>query len=209
MCGRYAFMPEDVDPVLARMIDRMDRDERESITMGRISPGDRPMVITMQGSKLDAHAMRWGMPLPEEPRLVINARAESAAEKAMFAGLLPHNRCLMPASLYFEWTRNPAHTRMQVRGESKMYMAGLYRRSMEAAAEWEFVVLTRPASEDVARVHDRMPLILPDRASCLAWLRDEVAARRMLNDPPEVRCGVQADEPEQLDMFDLLDQLEL
>lgn len=209
MCGRYAFMPEDMEPAMTRMIARMNRDEREEMTTGTIRPGDTPPVFVMKDGKIETRAMRWGMPLPEETRLVINARAESAGDKAMFAGLLRQNRCLMPASLYYEWTRGPAHTRMQVRKGPKMYMAGLYRQSMEAAAEWEFVVLTKPATGDVACVHDRMPLILPDSASCLAWLRDEAAARGMLSDPPEVRCNVQADEPEQLDMFDLLDGLEM
>ena len=207
MCGRYAFVPEDMEPAVLQAIQQMNRTEQPAV--GDVRPGDTPAVLVMEAGTPKARIMRWGMPLPEEKRLVINARAESVEEKGMFAGLMRENRCLLPATLYYEWNRSAAHTRMKIRSGKGIYMAGLYRRSMEAAAEWEFVVITKPASDDVSGVHDRMPLILPDRASRRAWLRDERAAREILHTPPEVNCAVEADEPEQLDMFALLDMMEI
>ena len=185
MCGRYRFLSQD------------------------IRPGDEPEVFVMVDGELTARAMRWGMPLPEENRLVINARAETVEQKGMFAGLVRQNRCLVKASLYYEWTRTAAHTRMKIENGKSLYMAGLFRKSAEAASGWEFVVLTKPAAGDVASVHDRMPMILPDRESRRAWMLDEAAARELLQSPPEVLCRVQADEPEQMDMFALMNLLEI
>lgn len=209
MCGRYAFVPEEMEPAVLREIGKMNRTERIQPDTGTIRPGDVPPVLIMEAGAPSARAMRWGMPLSGESRLVINARVESVEKKGMFAGLMCRNRCLLPATQYYEWNRSAAHTRMKISSGRGMYMAGLYRRSEETAAGWEFVVLTKPSSGDVSVVHDRMPLILSDRDSRRAWMRDEAAARAILHAPPEVSCLVEADEPEQLDMFALLDMMEI
>ena len=46
-----------------------------------------------------------------------------------------------------------------------------------------------------------MPLILPEKEQRRGWLRDESAARRILERPPKLRLWAEADEPEQLDLF--------
>lgn len=185
MCGRYRLLTQD------------------------IRPGDEPEVFVLADGELTAKPMRWGMTLPEENRLVINARAETVEQKGMFAGLVRQNRCLVRASLYYEWMRTAAHTRMKIETGKNLYMAGLFRRSMEVASGWEFVVLTKPAVGEVAKVHDRMPMILPNRESRRAWMTDEPAARGLLQSPPEVLCRVQADEPEQLDWFSMMNLVEI
>jgi len=209
MCGRYAFLPDDMGPAMKRIIAMLNREDAAKMAQGDVHPGDTALVLVSESGKAVPKVMRWGMPLPEEPRLVINARAESAEQKGMFAGLVRQNCCLIPASLYYEWLRTEAHTRMKVEDEVDLYIAGLYRRSLDPAVECECVVLTKPAVGQVAAIHDRMPMILPDKADRRAWMNDEQAARAMLKQPPEVNCRVQADEPEQMDMFALFDMLEI
>lgn len=209
MCGRYAFLPEDLGPAMQRVIAALNRSDAEAMARGDVRPGDTPLVLVSEGGRAVPKVMRWGMPLPEESRLVINARAESAGQKGMFSGLIQKNRCLIPAARYYEWQRTQAHTRMKVEAAAEMYMAGLFRRSADTEAQWECVVLTKQAVGEVAAVHDRMPMILPDKASRRAWMQDEHAARALLANPPEVLCRVQADEPEQMDLFELIDMLEI
>ena len=74
--------------------------------------------------------------------------------------------------------------------------------------------LQKAAAEKDAQAEEQkadaiMPLILPDKASRRAWMQDEHAARALLANPPEVLCRVQADEPEQMDLFELIDMLEI
>lgn len=208
MCGRYAFMPEDMDPGFLATVERMNRSELERISSGNISPGDTPAAIVMENGAPAAKRMRWGMPVEDGSRLVINARSESVSERAMFARLLEGHRCLLPANHYYEWTRNAAHTRMKITGDGSLYMAGLFRPAA-GQADWEFVVLTQASCGDAATVHDRMPLILPDRTSRRAWLRDAEFARELLKSPPALKLCVTADEPEQMDLFALLDGIEI
>lgn len=208
MCGRYAFMPEDMEPGFMAAVARMNREEKAALSQGEIRPGDTPAAIMMQGGAPAARRMRWGMPMADRSRLVINARSEKVEQTGMFAGLLENNRCLLPANLYYEWTRDAAHTRMKITGGSEMYMAGLFRACADEA-RWEFVVLTKQAVGDVARVHDRMPLLLPDRESRRGWLRDGAYARQLLRTPPQALLKIVADEPEQTDLFSLIDGIEL
>lgn len=205
MCGRYAFMPEDMESGFMAAVERMNRAEQAKITRGDVHPGDTPAAIVMAQGAPEICRMRWGMPIEEEKRLVINARSETAQESAMFSGLIARHRCLLPAKLYYEWTRSAAHTRMKISGGGDLYMAGLFRRAANEPG-WEFVVLTQAAGGEVARIHDRMPLLLPDRNSRRQWLRDEGFARRVLENPPGMHLSVLADEPEQLDLFSLIEE---
>ena len=90
---------------------------------------------------------------------------------------------------------------MKVCSGRRLYLAALLRSSALSPTGTEFAVLTRPAVGEVCALHDRMPLILPDRQMRRRWLEDETFARLLLQNPPEVPCSVQADEPEQLDLF--------
>lgn len=205
MCGRYGFFPE-ADAVLMDCMARLNREDRQAASTGVVHPGDTPPVFVMENGVPVAKLARWGIQSPDRPQLVINARSETAAEKPMFAAAVRQGRCLLPASLYYEWTRKSrSRTRMQVRSGRRLYMAALIRPSASSPTGTEFAVLTRPAAGEVSALHDRMPLILPDRQTRRQWLEDETFARLLLQNPPDVSCSAQADEPEQLDLFALLE----
>lgn len=95
MCGRYF----------------ADTDEREmsilysafagqpEVKAGEIFPTNLAPVITKHG---ELQAMRWGFLRFDGKGAIINARSETAAEKAMFHYPMQYGRCLIPASWYFE-----------------------------------------------------------------------------------------------------------
>ena len=98
----------------------------------------------------------------------MNARVESASEKASFRESGRKRRCIIPASSYFEWEhvdrgdgKKSAGPKYSIcpKGQDMTWLCGLYR--MEDGVP-VFTVLTRDASEDVAVLHDRMPLMLPE-----------------------------------------------
>ncbi|MDO4355109.1 MAG: SOS response-associated peptidase family protein [Clostridia bacterium] len=205
MCGRYGFFPEQ-DAVLQECLRQLKPEERLAASTGVVRPGDTPAVFVMENGAPAVRLARWGMQAPDRPQMVINARSETAADKPMFAGALQQGRCLLPASLYYEWTRRSrSRTRMKVRGGRVTYMAALIRPSATSPTGTEFAVLTREATGEVRGLHDRMPLILPDRLTRRRWLEDETFARLLLKNPPDPPCSVEADEPEQLDLFAQLD----
>lgn len=123
--------------------------------------------------------VRWGL-IPSWVRdpgqfsTLINARAETAAEKPSFRGAMRHRRCLVPANAFYEWV-GPAgakrpHMLRPVRG-GPMAFAGLWEHWLGAdGSEIDaMAILTVAANATTARVHDRMPAILrPEQFD--AWL---------------------------------------
>ena len=159
MCGRY-FLERDIsDAALLRILETLEAREEGAKICGDIFPTDRAPALA-DGRIL---SMRWGFARPGA-RAVINARSETAQEKAMFRGAW---RCLLPASGFYEWGGEQKRRYAFARPGGVIYMAGLWRR--EADGEKRFVILTREATAEAARVHARMPVLF-DGELRRAWL---------------------------------------
>ncbi len=163
---RYNVAPTQPVPVVRR-----ERDEEGRIT--------RHFVL-----------MRWGF-LPSWVKdtkdfpLLINARAESVAEKASFRAAFQRRRCLMMADGFYEWRRVPG-----ARGKAAATPFLIRRRDrapLALGALWEnwlgadgseietCCVVTTAANGTMAAIHDRMPVILqPDDYQ--AWLDSDLPA---------------------------------
>ena len=116
--------------------------------------------------------MRWGL-MPswwkkkaKETPATFNARAETVAEKPMFRAAFKRNRCLIPASGYYEWKdtetgKQPYY--FSTENGSPMTIAGLWD-------EWKDIETGEPLKSCtmiitererfVSKIHDRMPVLL-------------------------------------------------
>lgn len=184
MCGRYHISGEDVPEELRDIFAQLER--RNALasvkTAGEVFPTD--VVAELANSRsgeVRPFAMRWGY-ARGHGRPIINARSETAAAKPLFRDGMLRRRCLIPASDYFEWQRsaNPSvRHALRPRGCKMFYLAGIYRlEKREDRLEAAFVILTRPAAPEIAFLHDRMPVILP-QSRALDWLNPA-------NDPEQI-----------------------
>jgi putative SOS response-associated peptidase YedK len=119
---------------------------------------------------------------------MINARVETLADKPAFRRAFSRRRCLLPADGYFEWyptsrtgrsgkpLKQPFFIHRQDGGV--LAMAGLYEiwrdrgvldRDAEGAFRWTATVITTCATDDLGRIHDRMPMLV-EPSSYDAWL---------------------------------------
>jgi putative SOS response-associated peptidase YedK len=111
---------------------------------------------------------------------MINARAETLAEKPAFRTALSRHRCLVLADGYFEWKKvgkekRPLYFRM--RDERPFAFAGLWEcwRGPESGSGPQLescTIVTTSANELSASIHDRMPVILEEE-DYEAWLNLE------------------------------------
>mgnify|MGYP002883598241 CR=1 FL=1 len=69
-----------------------------------VRPTDRAPIIKSGGQ---VKLLRWGLKNTYSGQPLINARSETLSERKTFIPLL-ENRCLVPASAYFEWRKNGA-----------------------------------------------------------------------------------------------------
>lgn len=162
MCGRFRIeiSPKDILGFY-RLIEEVNRRYHEhqeyfSRTATDYYPGSNVPVITPE--KIEVQ--NWGFPLGK--KLVFNGRSESIQEKNMFRDLVDVNRCVIPATLFYEWHDKGKYT---INAESPyFFMAGLYRtyRDKGDPPRNNFVILTTAADKDVSAIHTRMPVILPE-----------------------------------------------
>lgn len=126
------------------------------------------------GSNLpDRHALlvRWGLipgwvKDPKDFPLLLNARAESAAEKASFKAAMRHRRVLIPASGFYEWKRDGSRLAqaywVRPRDGGVVAFAGpMETWSEPGGSEIDTgAILTTAASDDIAHIHQRMPVVV-------------------------------------------------
>lgn len=118
---------------------------------------------------MEAADLSWGYPSKNSGGLVINARAETLHEKAMFCDDVMNRRCLIPASGFYEWDKEKQKATVRVPEEELIYFAGIY--SIRSGTE-RFVIITRESAGEMIRIHERMPLIIPGK-SVEEWLSED------------------------------------
>lgn len=197
MCGRYTQTKSREETIQA-----LAGIELPPLFLGRynVAPSQTVAVIRQQ-SPDRAEECLWGF---EAQPLLINARAETLAERPTFKGLLADHRCLVPADGFYEWKgKQPYYFHLP--GRELFVFAGLWRNG-------RCVVVTRAADAGMRGIHDRMPAILriAERNEWLggARLPDAPAlssypvSRRVnsvVNDDPA--CLARADEQADLSLF--------
>ena len=124
--------------------------------------------------------MKWGYTLPDGKQL-INARSENAADKPLFRDGKLQRRSLIPPTNYFEWEkRGRDRIKYAIRecDSPILYMAGVYRIENRKPV---FSILTREPAENIAFIHNRMPVILHPEAKN-DWLNVHYAAGEVLKE---------------------------
>jgi len=155
-------------------------DVQSGTAAGRdVLPSDASVVICEKGSGLSAVSMKWGFANPYRKGLIINARAETAMEKQLFADSIQNRRCVIPASGFYEWDAAKARFRFTVPGDELVFLAGFFHA--EQGAE-RYTILTTAANDSMKRVHDRMPVMI-DRSEIGMWIRDRERLAQFLERP--------------------------
>ena len=181
MCTRfYADIDKELKPFIdeaqsASFAQQMMISLSRPLTMsGEIRPTDIAAVIApARNGQRAVFPMQWGFSISGMKTPIVNARIESAAEKPTFRDSWYRRRCVIPASWYYEWqhyhtpdgkTRTGEKYAIQPKDTDITWLAGLYRFEEINGFKYPvFVVLTREPSESVSAIHDRMPVILPER----------------------------------------------
>ena len=184
MCGRYVLTTPG--EVLAQIFDTEPPPEEvlEAIVPRyNISPTQSvPIVRQPAAGARELAVVQWGL-VPhwaKDPKIgnqLINARAETAAEKPSFRDALKRRRCLIPADGFYEWQelgKGKQPWLLRMRGGKTFAFAGLWSawKDPRSGAPLETcAILTTTPNELAASVHDRMPVILPP-TTWNRWLDD-------------------------------------
>jgi len=192
MCGRYT---NTSDPQALEQRFGLRLPFSEGSRRYNVAPTEQVVgiVLDKQG-KPEMRLLRWGLIPTWASRgpinhTMINARSETADRKPAYRNLIAtaNRRALLPADGFYEWLRSedPKQPRLPFRftvdDGGPFALAALWTpgwRDGEPVAS--ATIVTCRANGVVGRLHDRMPVILRDRASELAWLAGEVDGRAAL-----------------------------
>ncbi|MCE8526000.1 SOS response-associated peptidase [Ruegeria pomeroyi] len=168
MCGRIAnTLPSDA---MARLFQAQPANDLPLAPNYNICPTNPVHVVRAGPGGRTLLAMRWGF-LPQwyktetDGPLLINARAETLADKPAFRAACRQRRCLIPATGFYEWTRPGGDVRLpwyiHRRDGAPIAFAGIWQDwGPEGARQPTCAIVTTAANNHLGKLHHRMPLIL-------------------------------------------------
>ena len=121
---------------------------------------------------------RWSKELTSKYPM-FNARSETLTEKPSFKQLVKSNRCILPATAFFEWKevagqKKKTKYRINVPSKKVFGLAGLYDTwdDKKGTLIYSCTIITLDANDFMKNLHDRMPLIL-NKEDYATWLSSD------------------------------------
>ena len=201
MCGRYVNKAnrKEIEEEFHLTLDtEQDLQARYNIAPTQIIP----VVLQSKGQRV-IDRLRWGL-IPAWAKdesigaRLINARAETLAEKPSFKNAFRSRRCLVPASGFYEWQKSSSPKQpfyfylkdKPVFGFAGLYEEWIHRETGELIETC--TIITTKANKLLEPVHERMPVILP-REMYDEWLdegeRDTGKLQALLVPYPAAEMG--------------------
>lgn len=185
MCGR-AYKTYTVDELAFQQLNRRPLRLLDFRPNYNLAPTQETEVVLVRDDERTVEAFRWGL-IPAWAATIggaakyslINARGEEVAEKRSYRHAFRRRRCVVPLSGFYEWQRDGARKRphaIHLQDARIMSVAGVWERWQPAGRPepvHSFSIVTTHANDFMARIHDRMPVILDERDVEL-WLDPEV-----------------------------------
>lgn len=174
MCGRFilAVDPADLEASFAGV---------ELPPAGAMQPRyniapTQPVAVITNSAERKLEFFNWGL-IPswaKDPKIgnrMINARAETLAEKPSFRAAYKRRRCLIPTNGFYEWQRHPEDKTktpmfISLTSSKPFAFAGLWEswHSSEGDHVLSCTIITTTPNDLMAPIHNRMPVILPAEA---------------------------------------------
>lgn len=184
MCGRYSFnVKKDVLKVQLPGISLPD-DWIENLN---ICPTEQALTIHKVDT-LALYFMQWGFKHINATKknlpLIINARSETIFEKVNFKESVINKRCIVPADSFYEWKtygNSKIPYRILPSKDPVLFMAGIWQTFEFSNNTFSaFVIVTTESNEDIAFLHNRMPVILDTVDKRENWLSNTATEEELV-----------------------------
>lgn len=184
MCGRYTVIYKE-DFAERYGLDEVDVQLDDRYNMAPMQ--EAPVII--KDGKVQSKTMRWGLvPFWAKDESIgsrmINARGETVAEKPSYRKPFKSQRCLVPASGFYEWQKTKDGKQpfyMHMKDDRMFSFAGLYDvwTMPNGKKLYTYTIITTEPNSLMANIHDRMPVIL-EKGSEKVWLDEDAEKNELL-----------------------------
>ena len=200
MCGRYA-----LSAMISDIAEEFSTNSAPGISLPadwNIKPTNDVYIIKNQAIEIASWGMiaHWSKSDDEAAKSqssAINARSESVHEKPTFKSAFISNRCLIPATGYYEWaselgkykTKQPIYISRD--DEKLLAFSGIFQSWISPSGRviQSVAIITRQAVGQLAQVHSRMPVFLP-RQRWQDWMNPKI------NDVDKIRSLLDVPTPD-------------
>lgn len=139
-----------------------------------IAPNDDILVIEKCDKQLELKCFSWGIKFAgEKTPLIFNSRIETISSKPYWKNLFKNNRCLIPATAFYEWKiidKTKIPQKISFESMPMFFIAGIYVKI--DGGIFASMITTNPNTQ-IAKIHDRMPVIL-SKEEGIKFLQSEV-----------------------------------
>ena len=193
MCGRFAVtLPTDA---MAQLFDALPANDLPEVPDYNVCPTTRIATVRAEEGQRRLAPMRWGFlpqwyKSPTDGPLLINARAETIADKPAFRAACRARRCLIPVTGFYEWTKDGDGNRLpwyirRADGDTLAF-AGIWQDwARDGEALRTCAIVTTAANTKMQAIHHRMPVVLAEEDWPL-WLGEAGhGAARLMRPAPE------------------------
>lgn len=189
MCGRFT-LTAPIEEIIDRFEIEAFLDEEDYTPSYNIAPSQMVLAVINNGKANRMGFLKWGLvpPWAKEVSIgnkMINARAETLAEKPSFRKAFAKKRCLIIADSFYEWKRHENKTktpmRIKLKSDRLFAMAGVWEqwKSPENQSLFSCSVITTTPNSLMEDIHDRMPVILKPQDE-QTWLDPSVTDTQFL-----------------------------
>jgi len=191
MCGRYSFYPPK-NFASHFSLELSSKDLAKLIPNGNVTPGQIMPIITKNNSSNQLTFLTWGF-LPSWTRPdfkpLINARSETLLQKPFFKDAFLANRCLIPSSGFYEWSKKSKLNTHNVIARSKVTKQSPYCFSLKNDSVFSmaglysptgYTIITTSSNSLVKPIHHRMPVIL-NKENESTWLDPSANPQKLIS----------------------------
>jgi putative SOS response-associated peptidase YedK len=179
VCGRYSLTAEPATLAAVFALTRAPR----VLPRYNIAPSQEVLIVRQAGGRRELALVRWGLvpSFATDPNVgykMINARAETIDDKPSFRESFRRRRCVVLADGFYEWKKGAGKKRtahhMRRSDGLPFALAAIWDRWRDRQGQVTFscAIVTVPANQAVAAIHERMPALL-DEAQTALWLADD------------------------------------
>lgn len=197
MCGRYALIPSEsawhqVGQNLGPEMEAVLMNLRSFRPCFNAAPTQHMPIIVedAETQQPEIYPARWGL-IPfwwnkdNKPDNSFNARLEYCPHGPMWRSAWRHKRCLVPATLWYEWQQFEGRKvpwAFLPKDGTEIMMAGLWDSWLDRSTGEEiisFAIITQPAANSLAEIHNRMPLLLAPQI-WRTWISRSICDNRQI-----------------------------
>ena len=195
MCGRFAWFNKSIEiqDSLKAVNINIETDSVIDMPNYNIAPSQRIIAIKPEANTLAKfQQMEWGIDIPRikgysnerftDKLNLFNARDDKISNSWPWKTLYENNRCLIPCSSYYEWTKSSMFGKsstpfmIQMKDKTPFYLAGLYTTTIDAFNKnptASCAIITTDANSLQSTIHKRMPVIIPVQ-NVSTWLNKDI-----------------------------------